>query len=105
MRVQVRLVLVIGLVSAGCVSSPERLAACQRIAPASAGWIAIASPPNATELLSLVRVAPDAATYWFRGREDMLRACVYERCGSVGYDFQNDSGDWSGAVDAFTVCH
>jgi hypothetical protein len=100
------LVLVTFFAFSGCASAPDVTPSvgCQSIAPAANGWSPISAPSNAKELLILGGAHSRTKALWYQGLQGELRACVYKYCKSVGYDFIEQDGKWSGGINALTVC-
>jgi len=97
------LLLLISFGVSGCASTVA-VVACGAIAPSTEEWKPVAAPQNSAELLRLVK-APSGKALWYQRQQSELKACLYKRCGTTSYDFQEQDGQWSGDLDVLTLCH
>jgi len=103
MKTLVLLVTLLPWASAASASAAQ--GACDKMAPRTDGWEQIAEPDNAPDLLALANAERSEDALWYKSASGVVRACVYEYCGSLGYDFVQVAGTWSGGLNVLTVCH
>ena len=75
------------------------------MASSAEGWRLIPVPENGEDLLALGGAPSGTRALWYQGPHGQVRACVPEHCGSVGYDFVKQDGEWSGGLNVLTHCH
>jgi len=72
-----------------------------------ANWSLLdAPPPNATDLLQLVKEKNSSSLVWFSSTSGSVKACSFAcgTCGTRAYEFNQKDGKWAAGQESISVC-